>query len=441
MRSGLVAQETLDEALALLEPLPGEDLADGQVAAKLVEMGCLNQWQAEQLLVGRTKFTLKDYHIIDSIGQGGMGQVFKAEHPIMGRIVAIKVLPHDKCTPEAINSFMREIRAQAQLDHENLVRAFDAGREGVVHYLVTEFVPGADLRRCVRKNGPLTMAQAATVISQAARGLLHAHQRGLIHRDVKPGNLLVTPEGRTKVSDLGLVASLFGDDDPRAGKVVGTADYLSPEQILTPHTITPVSDVYSLGCTLYYAVTAKVPFPGGTTRDKVRRHIDLEAIPLNPRRFNASLADEFIEVIAAMMEKDARRRLQTMDEVILQLAPWAVERVEGSMTAPTAEPPLSFIPTPKAEPPLLKDTEPAFVDVGYHDPWYQDSPSQTSQTSQGTDPFASADYETMPQFSRRRIPMPAERLFSKPLTILMSIAIALMAALLAAILFSLYYRP
>src|SRR5262249_55178784 len=141
------------------------------------------------------------------------------------------------------------------------------------------------------------------IISQAARGLTHAHARGLVHRDVKPGNLLVTPDGKTKVSDLGLASFMDVEDpdDPRAGRVVGTADYLSPEHIMSPSDVSPASDIYSLGCTLYYAVTGKVPYPGGTGRDKARRHC--EDIPLNPRRFQAELSDEFIDVIAAMMEK------------------------------------------------------------------------------------------------------------------------------------------
>ena len=133
-----------------------------------------------------------------------MGQVFRAQHTMMGRTVAIKVLPRYKSTPVAIASFTREIRAQAQMDHENLVRAFDAGHDGNVYFLVTECVPGTDLRKYVRLRGRLSMSEAATIISQAALGLGYAHSRGLIHRDVKPGNLLVTTTGQTKVSDLGL---------------------------------------------------------------------------------------------------------------------------------------------------------------------------------------------------------------------------------------------
>ncbi len=152
------------------------EVDDAQLAAKLVELGRLNRWQAEQLKVGRAKFNLGPYQVIDSIGQGGMGQVFKAEHRLMGRIVAIKVLPRHRSTPDAVASFTREIRAQAQFDHQNLVRAFDAGHDGNVYFLVTEYVPGADLRKLVRAHGKLSMQDAATIISQAACGLGHAHR-------------------------------------------------------------------------------------------------------------------------------------------------------------------------------------------------------------------------------------------------------------------------
>jgi serine/threonine protein kinase len=197
-----------------------------------------------------------------------------------------------------------------------------------VYFLVCEYVPGADLRRYVRDRGPLGMAEAATIISQAAKGLQHAHLNGLIHRDVKPANLLVTPEGLTKVSDLGLVGSLRDtDSDPRAGKVVGTADYLAPEHITSPRSITAASDLYSLGCTLYYAVTGKVPFPGGNAREKARRHC--EDTPFHPRVLNPSLSEPFVEVIAAMMEKDPAKRIASATDVVERLAPWAGESVSS----------------------------------------------------------------------------------------------------------------
>jgi serine/threonine protein kinase len=342
LASGLVTAADLDDALARLRNgvLPATDAGpaveiakdgqptDEQFADQLVAMGRLNRYQATQLLSGFTKLTLGPYRIVDSIGQGGMGQVFRAEHSLMGRTVAVKVLPKNKSTPDAIACFTREIRAQAALDHENLVRALDAGHDGNVYFLVCEYVPGADLRRYVRDRGPLGMAEAATIISQAAQGLQHAHQNGLIHRDVKPANLLVTPEGLTKVSDLGLVGSLLdADSDPRAGKVVGTADYLAPEHITAPRSITATSDLYSLGCTLYYAVTGKVPFPGGNAREKARRHC--EDTPFHPRVLNPSLSEPFVEVIAAMMEKDPAKRIPSAADVVERLAPWAGESVSS----------------------------------------------------------------------------------------------------------------
>ena len=238
---------------------------DERLAAQLVAMGRLNPWQVEQLKRGRSKFNLGPYRVIDSIGQGGMGQVFRrAHHDGADR-------GHQGAAQVQVDSGgHRQLHSrdspQAQLDHENLVRAFDAGHDGNVYFLVTECVPGSDLRKYVRLRGKLSVSEAATIISGAATGLGHAHSRGLIHRDVKPGNLLVTTTGHTKVSDLGLAGFMGEDDedDPRWGKVVGTADYLAPEQILTPKEVTPATDVYALGCTLYYAVTGKVPFPGGS---------------------------------------------------------------------------------------------------------------------------------------------------------------------------------
>ena len=163
--------------------------------------------------------------------------------------------------------------------------------------------------------------QAANIVKQAAEGLDHAHQCDLIHRDVKPGNILVTPEGTAKVSDLGLAFYINDPKDPRIGKIVGTADYLSPEQIKTPLEVTTVSDIYSLGCTLYYAITGKVPFPGGTPKSKARRH--LEETPWHPRRFNEEVSDEFVDLIGDMMEKNPAERIQTAEEVSERLAPWA----------------------------------------------------------------------------------------------------------------------
>lgn len=392
--SGLVSPEQLAAAEAAIRKAAGttREARVGEVGVEalanyLVEANLVNRWQAEQLRLGRVKFTLGPYLMVDSIGQGGMGQVFKAEHTIMGRIVAVKVLPRHKMTPEAIHSFRREIRAQAQLDHPNLVRALDANEDGNVHFLVTEYVDGTDLRRLVRGQGRLSLQAAASIIAQAAQGLEHAHEKGMIHRDIKPGNILVTNDGRVKVSDLGLVGYFNEPEDslPTAGKIVGTADYLSPEQISTPDKVTPASDIYSLGCTLYYAVTGKVPFPGGTTREKARAHCQLQ--PLDPRRLNPDLSAEFVEAMADMMAKDPRHRLSTARDVVHRLALWAnapAPVLSGAATIPPGNP-LTWTGGPQVVPLVVPDDN-------------DESPSQVSQV---THPVASGDDETMPIFEDR----------------------------------------
>ena len=186
--SGLLTKEQLERAIASLmaEPPPpagrgvptASDVRDETLADLLVERDLITPYQAEQLLNGRTRFNLGTYVITDFIGRGGMGDVFKAEHNLMSREVAVKVLSRRRSTPEAEANFQREIRLQGKLDHPNLVRAYDAGHDGNVYYLVVEYVPGTDLRRLVRTQGKLDMQQAATVIAQAAKGLDHAHSPG-----------------------------------------------------------------------------------------------------------------------------------------------------------------------------------------------------------------------------------------------------------------------
>ena len=357
-----------------------DDASEGRLLAdRLVELGKLNPWQAKQLLDGRTKFTLGPYHVVDSLGSGGMGQVFKAEHGLLGRVVAIKVLPLSKATPESRAAFTREIRAQARLDHINLVRALDADEDNNVYYLVTEYVPGCDLRKLVRRNGPLNMQDAASIISQVAAGLQHAHEQGLIHRDVKPGNVLVAPDGHAKLSDLGLAGPLAGSDesDPRHGKIVGTADYLSPDHIKAPWEPTPAWDIYALGCTLYYAVTGKVPFPHGTTAEKARAHC--ERLPLDPRRLNPTLEASFVEMLAEMMAKDPADRIHSAAEVIQRLAPWTgnprpVAPTESSGKRHTGvawsftSPPVGPSESTDPDETQLKDTTPNFPEYSSIDP-------------------------------------------------------------------------
>jgi serine/threonine protein kinase len=426
--SGLLTRDQLDEALAKAkqpefgDPAPRVEVTDEQLARQLIELELLTPYQAEQLKAGRTKLTLGPYTITDWIAQGGMGQVFKAEHQMMGREVAIKVLPHSRSTPQAIDNFMREIRAQAVLDHDNLVRAFDAGHDGNVYYLVTEFVRGTDLRRFVRSQGPLSVPHAASIVLQAAHGLASAHEQGLIHRDIKPGNILVTPDGKAKVSDLGLAGFLQSNEyDPRSHKIVGTADYISPEQIKSPESVTPTSDIYSLGCTLYYTVTGKVPFPGGTTRDKARRHC--EETPWHPRRFNPDVNEDFVDIIADMMEKDPSKRIPSAEEVVTRLEPWAPEALRLPAQQPTSSPWMA--------PPLPahddEDEELAATQYGSYDESDSHSTSGVSNSSQTTDPQGSQETRTGRHRIAPSLPMPppaADSTSNHLQTVLLTLAVA-----------------
>jgi len=381
--SGLISDEQLGQVVEAAcretvgPPLQLSEVTDQQIAQQAVRLELITPWQAEQLKKGRTKFTLGEYLVFDEIGKGGMGHVFKAEHQMLGRIEAIKVLPMEKSSPASVASFQREIRAHAQLDHQNLARLTYAGREGTRYFFVTEYVPGQDLRRLVRSQGRLSAGEAATIISQAAQGLQHAHDKGLVHRDIKPGNILVTPEGHCKVIDLGLAGFTEPDlgEDPRAGKIVGTADYLAPEIITSPSNVSAVSEIYTLGCTLYYAVTGKVPYPGGTTAEKMRRHHDPNEFPVDPRNFNPDLDEAFLEVLADMVEKNPEKRIQSAAEVVQRLAPWTLEsvpsaqRVEESNSPPAKHAANLALPPLAARPRQQSD----FFDEGDVSPASKDS--------------------------------------------------------------------
>lgn len=324
LASGLVEVRVLDSAEAAVRASLAADVDadrfDQAVADVLVERNALTRFQATQMLAGRRKLSLGQYRILDVLGQGGMGQVFRAEHAMMGRAVAVKVLPRAKSTPETEAAFRREIRMLGRLDHPNLVRALDAGHDGKVYYLVTELVDGVDLRKQVLKYGTLDEIAAASVVSQVARGLAYAHSQGLVHRDVKPGNILVTPAGIAKLLDVGLAGSVLESESTRLGRVVGTMDYMAPEQIRSPDGVGPAADVYGLGCTLYFVLAGQVPFPGGTRQEKARRQLTEAPAPI--QQFAPGVSDAFCRVVEAMMEKDPVLRIGSAEAVIDWLRPW-----------------------------------------------------------------------------------------------------------------------
>jgi len=290
------------------------------VAELLVSGGLLTAFQAQELLAGRSRFRLGQYTVLDKVGRGGMGHVFKAEHSMMGRQVAVKVLPRSKATPESEAAFQREMRILGRLDHPNLVRAFDAGYDAMVYYLVTELVAGLDLKRQVHRHGPLDEVTAASVFSQAARGLAHAHDLGVVHRDVKPGNIIVMDDGQAKVLDMGLAGSMLDEESVLPGRVVGTMDYIAPEQTLTPDAVGPAADVYGLGCTLYFALSGEVPFPGGTAKEKIKRHRSEAPRPL--RALAPHVSEAMCRVVEAMMEKLPEKRVSQARDVVQLLARW-----------------------------------------------------------------------------------------------------------------------
>jgi serine/threonine protein kinase len=283
------------------------------------------EWQSPDC---RTLDTIGQYQLLEKLGQGGMGTVYKATHTKLKRVVALKVLAaHRTHDSPAVARFQREMAAIGKLDHPNVVRATDAGEAGGTHFLVTEFLQGIDLARLVRQRGPLRVADACAVVRQAALGLQHAHEHGLVHRDVKPSNLLLTVEGRVKVLDLGL-ALLQGDpsagtDLTTTGQVVGTLDYMAPEQASDTHAVDIRADIYSLGCTLYYLLTGQAPYGGLEHKHPVKKmqaHLEEPLPPLWQHR--PEVPNALVAVWERLAAKDPTARFATPREVAAVLEPF-----------------------------------------------------------------------------------------------------------------------
>jgi serine/threonine protein kinase len=278
------------------------------------------------------------YRIVEMLDQGGMGTVYKAQHRLMERLVALKVIDHGLTSkPDVVERFRREVKAAAQLNHPNIVHAYDAEQAGDSHFLVMEFVEGTTLARLVEQQGPLPAAQACDYVRQAALGLQRAFEHGMVHRDIKPHNLMRTPQGVVKILDFGL-ARLMSETRPsplptkevidrgasptltQLGMVMGTADYMAPEQATNAHAADCRADNYSLGCTLYFLLTGQQPFPEGTVLDKIMAHGTRKPRPLSD--FRRDVPPALVRVLERMTAKDPEQRYQTPAEVAEALRPF-----------------------------------------------------------------------------------------------------------------------
>jgi serine/threonine protein kinase len=336
----------------------------------LLSRGVLTPFQAEQLLAGNgDRLVLGGYRILERLGEGGMGQVFRAEHQLMKRMVALKVIAGDPfptaqswqdsatnfdiflppqrgavLSQDDLAAFHREVRAAGRLRHPNIVTAYDAAEDRGLHFLVMEYVPGIDLGRLVRETGPLPVALACAYTRQAALGLQYAFDQGVIHRDVKPSNLLLTWEGvgldrrRTlaaerhvvKLLDLGL-ARLGGRswDDEADSVLCGTPDFLAPELAEDSRIVDIRADLYSLGCTFYFLLTGHPPFPGGTWAQKLLRHRLDAAPPL--ANFRSDVPPEVSGILDHLLAKDPAHRFQFPADLIAALP----ERFDEPIVAPS----------------------------------------------------------------------------------------------------------
>lgn len=260
------------------------------------------------------------YHLQEQLGSGGMGSVYRAVHDESGLEVAIKILPRSLANnPTMLRRFLREAQSVELLQDPNIVEIFDRGAEAGQYYIVLEYLPGGDLHGWVRRNGPLPVAEALEVVKSVARGLQHAAEQGLIHRDIKPANLLRTADGRVKVTDLGLALQLTEEDErvTRDGTTVGTVDYMAPEQARDSRATSVRSDIYSLGCTLYYLLAGQPPFPGGGLPEKLRRHA-FEAPP-DVRKLRPDVPEEMASLIQRMMAKKPERRFLDYEHLLMAL--------------------------------------------------------------------------------------------------------------------------
>ncbi|MEM7476848.1 MAG: serine/threonine-protein kinase, partial [Planctomycetota bacterium] len=327
-KSKLSSPEKLEKALEEIRanhdgklPEPASDLADA-----LIEKEIITRWHSDKLILGKYKgFFLGKHKLLGHIGSGGMSSVYLAEHTKMHDLRAIKVLPQSKLGKTSyLARFQQEAKAIASLNHPNIVRAHDIDNEGNTHYIVMEYVDGDDLQTIVKEEGPLDFERVANYTAQSARGLQHAHDVGLIHRDVKPANVLINSKGKVKLLDLGL--ALFAEDEDASltmdfnDKVLGTADYLAPEQALNSHKVDHRADLYGLGCTMYFLLTGHPPFPDGTIAQRIAKH--QKEMPPEIRKIRPECPGELEGICWKLLQKDPKFRYGSGTQTAEVLDAW-----------------------------------------------------------------------------------------------------------------------
>jgi serine/threonine protein kinase len=339
-KSGLVEESRLAEVAAGW-PDTKADLP-AELPQALIDAGLLTHWQADQLRKGKHKgFMLGKYRLLRLLGAGGMSSVYLAENTTLKQQVAIKVLPLKRVEQSSfLARFEREAQAAFRLGHQNIARAFDLDTAGSIHFIVMEYIDGIDLHAKVKQDGPLEIRDAVDFIRQAAVGLHYAHGEGLVHRDIKPANLILDHKGVVRILDLGL--ALACDDDKQASltrehdeKVLGTADYLAPEQATDSHKADRRSDIYALGCTLHYLLVGRAPFAQGKLAERIQAHVSKPPPNILDERPDVPLP--IAELYFRMMEKHPDARPQTAQEVADALAVW-MSATGGAAKAPAAPP-------------------------------------------------------------------------------------------------------
>lgn len=319
-----------------------------ELARDLVRQNKLTQFQAQALYSGKSKgLILGNYILLDKIGAGGMGMVFKAQHRRMKRLVAVKVLPQAAKDPNLAKRFKREVEAAAKLTHPNIVAAYDADEFEGKHFLVMEYVEGVDLAKYVKDNGTLPVDKALDYVLQVARGLEHAHAQGIVHRDIKPANLLLNNQNTIKILDMGLARiqesakpSLPIDEEAALtdmGNLMGTVDFMSPEQALDSRQADHLSDLYSLGGTLHFLLTARPMFGGETMMARIMAHRESPIPSLRAAR--KDIPPEVDAIFQRLVAKNKEARYPSATELIRDLANWhSVHPQAGSSGGDNAVP-------------------------------------------------------------------------------------------------------